>query len=474
MKKSKRKINNKRKKSNKKLLKQQISEKRSKAAKVKKKANNHRRKYKQKKSIRGFGAIVGKYIDKKLEISKDFNGFEKGKNSTYKSYNIITSLIFLMIMGLSRVFHAKGYQEETLLAKTINLDKFPSDSVYYRFLKKFPTLTFCKRLRRINRDQIRKPLLNSKEVTLDGDWSKIQSYQNKKEGACKGHNKSKPSSPCFQAMLYFANGLCVLPQILAGNKVPLKSFSIMYDLEEARRLCGRIDWIRLDGGFASEELLKKLDEFSCTGNSIKKIRFVINAGTTCIGAKEAIDVSKCREWIQVGKYKKVFWQDHGICKIHQNSDKIYRLILVKEYFKGGKAKGKWRYYTIVSNDKDMLAKDLFFFYHQRQTIENFFDEAKNDYKMENLPCSKLLGNAVYFHIICLAYNLMYFLKHDLLRKEDWNIHLSTFRRNYLQVHMEFDGNNLFIFRYCSYKYRKFIQVLHRLKKLNIFLEYFIC
>ena len=458
----------------KKATKSHIRKVRRLAAKCKIKADKHRRKYKQHKASKGFLAIVGAYINKTLQIEQDFQGqaFAKKGNSTYSTGKMIKSILLLNIMGLKRVYHAKDYQDEHVLARTIELEKFPSDTTIYRFLNRFHTLTFCKRIQRVNRDKITKKLKSAEQIVCDGDTSTIQTYSNHKQGSCKGYNKKCPGGFCLQSLQYFVNGMSVLPEILPGNKVPHKAFSTYNDLKAVRKLCGRLDWIRLDSGFVGREMLDFLDDFSYQGNSEKKVKYIVNTGMGCIGAKKAKRLSRFREWISISKGVKL--QDHGVCQIFRGDKKVRRLLLIKSYFSGGKGKGEWKYYALCSSENSTPATVLYHFYLQRQTIENFFDEAKNDYYIEHLPCKKLMGNNLYINLLCLAFNILYLFRKTALRKQDQKFRLSTFQRKYASLQMEFDGKTIYIFRSSSLYYRRFIAILRHLEKLEIFLEYRIC
>ena len=184
----------------KKISKGRIRRKRRRSALIKAKADNHRRKHRQKKTFKGFLAIVGSYIDKVLQIDQDFQGksFAKKKNSKYTTASVIKSFVCLIIFGIKRVYHANVHQDEHVLAKLIGLSKFPSAATLYRFLKEFGTRTFCKRVQRVNRDQIAEQLKKEKEIVCDGDTSTIQTYGEQKDGSRKGFNKKRPGSFCLQ------------------------------------------------------------------------------------------------------------------------------------------------------------------------------------------------------------------------------------------------------------------------------------
>lgn len=458
----------------KKISKAKLSKKRAEAAKQKAKIARHRKRYAQKKTSKGFRVIFASFLEKKLAIENDFQGipFSRKANSVYSTEKLLKAIILLIVMGIKRIYHANNYQDEGIIANLLGLEKLPSSSTIYRFLKGFGTLTFCRRVQRVNRDQIRPELIKEKMKICDGDTSTLRTHKNRKEGVCKGFNKKRPGSLCLQASQYFVNGMSVKPQILEGNMVPPKWFVTNNDLKEVRTLCGRIDWIRLDAGYMGAKMLSCLDNFSSHGHSVEKVKYIVNVGMGCIGAKNAKQSSYWRKWQKLSKG--VMIQENKYSLVYKENTRLHRLIFVKKFFPGGKGKGEWKYYALCTNDFESSSIDLYYFYHQRQTIENFFDEAKNDYHLEHLPCTKMLSNSLYFNLLCLAFNILVLFRRQILRQQDQNIRLSTFQRIYLALEIDFDGFNLFIYRSLSIYYRRLLAILQRLKTFGVVLNYRIC
>jgi len=65
-----------------------------------------------------------------------------------------------------------------------------------------------------------------------------------------------------------------------------------------------------------------------------------------------------------------------------------------------------RYHIIATNADKMLAENVVMFYRKRgDTSENRIKELKNGFNLKYLPISDFTGNAFYFSIGVLAYNL---------------------------------------------------------------------
>jgi hypothetical protein len=73
-----------------------------------------------------------------------------------------------------------------------------------------------------------------------------------------------------------------------------------------------------------------------------------------------------------------------------------------------------RYSVIATNDLTMSPEEIVHFYRQRgDTSENRIKELKNGFNLKYLPTSHFQANALYFHIVTLAYNLFMLFKRIL-------------------------------------------------------------
>jgi hypothetical protein len=461
-------------KSSKKSKGKTLTEKRQNAAKIKAKKELFRRKHPQKATSKGFSVAIYQHWQKNLGLRDLLNAhiyYKKPKNSTYSVVDMIIALCAMVCLGLKRVYHAKEYQQETLLAKQLKLKKFSSDTTCYRFLKNYGQLTLTRQIEKVNSELVKPKLEASKLVIVDSDWSTLRSYENDKQGSCPGYNKLRPGQNCFQALNYFANGFSIHSSIIEGNKVPVKEFEFITDLRYVRKRCARIDWLRLDSGFLSQKALKNLDEFSCYKNSREKVRFIANVGMIPVGAKTAKRQSKCRPWTIIKKGVQL--QDHGFVKIYKEDKVKHRLILLRKRIKDKKGKRKWQYYPLVTNEKKMNAVQLYHFYMKRQVLENFYDEAKNEYHIQNLPCSKLMGNNLYFSIVCFTFNLLIFFKNDILTSKYHNIRITTLQRKFLNADIFFDGSSFLLLRSVPF-YRIFILIFYRVQNQKFSFKYQLC
>ena len=85
----------------------------------------------------------------------------------------------------------------------------------------------------------------------------------------------------------------------------------------------------------------------------------------------------------------------------------FRIILVEKKQDAPKIKKRKKIlrYALVTNISFLKeAEALYEFYHQRQTIENFFKEAKNPFHAGKMPSQLFRGNQAYLSLVTIAYN----------------------------------------------------------------------
>ena len=98
----------------------------------------------------------------------------------------------------------------------------------------------------------------------------------------------------------------------------------------------------------------------------------------------------------------------GQCQAVSTSEYHFRTILVEkeqEPFPGSKSKKKILRYGIVERLPFSLSKEeLHQFYHERQTIEQFFKESTGPFNAGKFPSQEFRGNEAYLHLVTIAEN----------------------------------------------------------------------
>ncbi|MBW1697757.1 MAG: transposase [Deltaproteobacteria bacterium] len=107
--------------------------------------------------------------------------------------------------------------------------------------------------------------------------------------------------------------------------------------------------------------------------------------------------------------------DLGMATVVSTVQRQYRIILVvkeQQPFKGDRRKkAKKLRYAIVENLAIRLdAFALYQLFCGRQTIENFFKEAKHPFNAGKMPSERFRGNEAYLQFVVIAYNLFTWFK----------------------------------------------------------------
>jgi hypothetical protein len=161
--------------------------------------------------------------------------------------------------------------------------------------------------------------------------------------------------------------------------------------------------VRLDGGYLSADLLDYIAK--------KNLSVVLGARYDWVMAqKPKIDPDK---WMSYGEMTMIY--DLDTARVTSTVERDYRIILVikeQEPFREDlRKKAKKVRYAIVENLPIRLdAFALYQFYCGRQTIENFFKEAKNPFNAGKMPSENFRANEAYLQYVIVSYNLFQWFK----------------------------------------------------------------
>ena len=113
--------------------------------------------------------------------------------------------------------------------------------------------------------------------------------------------------------------------------------------------------------------------------------------------------------------EKTMIYDLGMARVTSTVKRDYRIIIVikeQEPFKGDRRKKvkKVRYAIVENLPLRLDAFALYQFYCGRQTIENFFKEAKNPFNAGKMPSEKFRACEAYLQFVVIAYNLFEWFK----------------------------------------------------------------
>jgi hypothetical protein len=328
----------------------------------------------------------------------------KRRKPTFTDAQLGIGIICIILLGIKRLRKINRLlKTETQIARLIGLERFFDQVTAHRFLNEFQ-LWHLRQLERISDELARDygEAFRQDIVVLDIDSTTHSVESRKREKAVVGYNKKNPGKPCYQWSVGFIRGEAVAHKLYKGNTTCKDHLKDTLDLV-TKKIPQPVSIVRLDGGYLSAELLDYIAR--------KKLTVVMGARYDWVMAqKPEIDPDK---WMSYDDKTMIY--DLGMARVTSTVERKYRIILVikeQEPFKGDRRKKvkKVRYAILENLPMRLDAFALYQFYCVRQTIENFFKEAKNPFNAGKMPSEKFRGNEAYLQFVIMAHNLFEWFK----------------------------------------------------------------
>lgn len=313
-------------------------------------------------------------------------------------------IICIILLGIKRLRKINRLlKTETQIANLIGLKRFFDQATAHRFLNEFQ-LWHLRQLERIGDDLARDfgEAFRQDIVVLDIDSTTHSVESRKREKAVVGYNKKNPGKPCYQWSVGFIRGEAVAHKLYKGNTTCRDHLKDTLNLT-TKKIPQPVSIVRLDAGYVSAELLDHI--------ASQKLSVVMGARYDWVMAqKPEIDPDK---WTSYDEKTMIY--DLGLARVTSTVEREYRIILVvkeQEPFKGDRRKKvkKVRYAVVENLPIRLDAVALYQFYCGRQTIENFFKEAKGPFNAGKMPSEKFRGCEAYLQFVIMAYNLFEWFK----------------------------------------------------------------
>ena len=129
--------------------------------------------------------------------------------------------------------------------------------------------------------------------------------------------------------------------------------------------------------------------------------------------KSYTDLHWGTKWRKVTLYNEVFEVTSTTTVVH-GCKSTFRLVVYRRM-----NEDEHRYWSIVTNDHDMLEEDIIKFYNHRGYIEQNFDILNNDFNWSRLPFSFLNENTVFMIISCITLVIYQYLVRNYSKKVDF-------------------------------------------------------
>ena len=364
--------------------------------------------------------VFGEYL-KAIGVDKLCDRYlpQPKSNRGYTPFNFIQPLLLMMHSGGRCLDDMRMVQSDTALREVLHIDKVPTADSTGKWLKRHGLIGMYG-IEDMNKVFLKRYLKRIEEpLVLDIDASVIESHKSIAEYTYKMFLG-------FTPMIGHINGGYIIHnEFRSGNIAPAdNNLSFVKRCEAQLPTDKKIDYLRAD----SASYQAKLFDY-CEDNDIT---YTIAANLDHSVLNSIKDI---KQWetmrLHDGKTHHVKEEVAEFIHTMHQTNHSFRLIVVKktttpilhgfEEILSEEALleyAKERYHVIATNADEMSAQDVVMFYRKRgDTSENRIKELKNGFNLKYLPTSDFTGNAFYFSVGILAYNLFVLFKETL--EESW-------------------------------------------------------
>jgi hypothetical protein len=316
--------------------------------------------------------------------------------------DLCISMISLPVLGIPYIWQINDcLRDEPAVAQALGLKRIFDQSTLHRFLNRFAGW-HINQLERIHIDLLRREgaAIQQASIWVDIDASTHSLWGSKREGASPGKNSKVKGNDCYQWSVAFSAGELICQQLDRGHVHCLHRLRLLY--EKAQQILGRIDLLRIDGGYMSEETLTFLVE--------EQMPFLAKIGNQ-YGIVKDLQASLSEEaW---HPYNEDTWlYNAGVVHILEACPHPVRLIMVchartrKKVHKGRISyRTHYIYYGIVAHRcASSRAAWIYQAYKKRQTVEQFFKEGNQSFHTGKMPSQRFRANQAYLYFMGIGYN----------------------------------------------------------------------
>lgn len=334
---------------------------------------------------------VARGLKVKEKVESYFPG--PGSNRGYGAWSYVEPLLLMLEGGGRHVEDLREIRDDETLRKLIGLRRMPSVSTYGDWLARAGANGGVEAMRRVNEEtaQTIQGRLADSDLTLDVDATVIESWKREAHWTYK-------AVPGYQPILGFVaeNGVCLSHEFREGN-VAGHTRALAF-LKRCCRLCPKIRRFRSDSAYYQADIINWCEA--------KGIGYTITADQDA-GVKQVIRT--VRDWTRLrDEDGKPTDREVGTA-VHtmQKTSEPFRLVVQR-----------WRdpqiplfgsngycYHVIATNRDDLSATEVVHFHNRRGQAENLIKEVKIGFGMEQMTSGDFRGNALWFSMGLLAYNL---------------------------------------------------------------------
>lgn len=373
----------------------------------------------------GGANLLWDYAESGVKLSRLFGkhlNFGKAGNAIYPLHQALTVLVLASAIGLDRIFHLAGVEDDPLFLRKSGWAKLPDHTTFYNDLDRFDEAVKIQPLRAVLAAVAKRTERDNPILDFDSTAETVYGNQ---EGAEIGYNPNKHGRKSYHPLMVF-DGLSqalVNAMLRSGNVGSSASFGDL--LHGTLALLGKehARYLRMDAGFAGEDIYAEAEEHTTIGY-VAKTRIY----------KDLAEHAHCFTWRRV-EYTDVIVEVKSF--IHQAKDwsKPRRIVMVRYRPADTEAGGQgrlfddldWRIAAMVTN-LDWAEEDVWHFYNQRCSQENYIKEMKDGYGMDRIPNDSFYPNYAMMLLKGIAYNLVLGLKREVATSRFTHLTVARLRR----------------------------------------------
>jgi len=354
------------------------------------------------------------------------------EGSKYTVGRKVMSVVHGLVCGLERPSDTEVLQRDKVFQKMIGYEDYPDQSTFSRFFKSLSVIEANrigdKGVQMLLR--VRNNFRGYFKLTLDLD-SHVRTVYGNQQRAKVGYNPKKPGRKSYHPLFCFIGETrdFLLGRFRAGN-----TNSSTGAIEFLKTCLGLIPkwvmqlYVRADSGFYSFEFLSFLEK------SWIKYAVAVRLYSTIQMKLGGLDYRPIGGGVEVAEF------EH--CLTKGKKTLRCRMIVIREEIKEGKAHKKvarlfelkgHSYQVIVTNIRKEAPEEIWRFYNGRANVENMIKEAAMGFGLEVSTSHWYGGNAAYFQIGMLTYNLMNWFKELALGQHQKKAMIKWIRNHFLLI-----------------------------------------
>ena len=312
-------------------------------------------------------------------------------NRGFSVQQYVLPLIMMIYGGGKSISDMREIRNDKALREICNLDVVPSDSAIGDWLRRLGKKKGVRAFEKVN-DEFMKSIIKLSQVkngTLVIDPTIIKSEKRDAKMTYLGHKGYRPAYASVPEL-----GLITNYKFKEGNDNGGRAAFVKESVEKTSEVL-KLKRFLADSEYYVAEIFNYLNK--------QNLDFIIAAQIDS-SSKKAIESIDEDQWEPFKDKYEVAQTGVEIAEtVHtmEKTEDAFRLIVKRWKNKDEEI----CYHAVATNINTGTSRDIVLMYNNRANIENVIKESKNGFGMDRMPSGAFLGNAIYFALGILCYNL---------------------------------------------------------------------